>query len=133
MRSLVRGNGRLPLKAFAIALGIWFFSGSSVMADDFGHPDFSEGRFKHNNLGQGTLGWAEYGLYPGCTASVFAGIRGTVTAATHWALAPMADIRSTAAPAIPTSRRHYDGLGQRHLLRITAALTTLVTTDSNYL
>ncbi len=65
MSSLVRGSGRLPLKAFAIALGIWIFSGSSVTADDFGHPDFSEGRFKHNNLGQGTLGWAEYGLYPG--------------------------------------------------------------------
>ena len=65
MLSLVRCDGRFLLKASALALGIWVLSGSSVMADDYGHPDFSEGRFKHNNLDQGTLGWAEYGLYPG--------------------------------------------------------------------
>ena len=35
------------------------------MADDGGHHDHDQGRFKHNNLEEGTLGWAEYGLYPG--------------------------------------------------------------------
>ena len=65
MLSLARGSGRRPLKVFAWALGIWVFSGSSVMADEHGQTDFSEGRFKHDNLGQGTLGWAEYGLYRG--------------------------------------------------------------------
>ena len=33
MLSLVRGSGRLPLKGFALALGISVFFGSSVMAD----------------------------------------------------------------------------------------------------
>lgn len=65
MLSLARGTGRLSLKGFALALGISVFSGSSVMADGFGHPDLAEGRFKRKYLGQGTLGWAEYGLYPG--------------------------------------------------------------------
>jgi hypothetical protein len=65
MFTLVRGGGRLPLKVFALALGTWIFTGSSLMADDVGHTNFSEGRFKHDNLGEGTLGWAEYGLYPG--------------------------------------------------------------------
>jgi hypothetical protein len=65
MLSLVRGSGRPPLKVFALAMGIWVFCGSFAMADDSGHADFAEGRFKHNNLDQGTLGWAEYGLYPG--------------------------------------------------------------------
>ncbi len=65
MLSLVWGSSRLPFQALALALGIWVFSGSSVMADGLGHGDFHEGRFKHGHLGQGTLGWAEYGLYPG--------------------------------------------------------------------
>ena len=65
MLSLARGTGRLSFKGFALALGISVFSGSSVMADGFGHADFAEGRFKHKYLGEGTLGWAEYGLYPG--------------------------------------------------------------------
>ena len=54
-----------PLKGFVLALGISVFSGSSVMADGFGHADIAEGRFKRKYLGEGTLGWAEYGLYPG--------------------------------------------------------------------
>jgi hypothetical protein len=35
------------------------------LADDRDHGDSNEGRFKHSNLENGTLGWAEYGLYPG--------------------------------------------------------------------
>jgi hypothetical protein len=65
MYSLVRGGGRLPLKAVRLALGIWVFSGSIVIGDDHGSAFHLEGRFKHNNLGYGTLGWAEYGVYPG--------------------------------------------------------------------
>src|ERR1700728_2960701 len=65
MFTLVRGGGRLPLKVFTLALGTWIFTGSSLMADDVGHTNLSEGRFKHDNLGEGTLGWAEYGVYPG--------------------------------------------------------------------
>jgi PDZ domain len=65
MLSLVRGDGRLPLTALALALGISIFSGSLAVAGDHGSVVAHEGRFKHNNLGYGTLGWAEYGLYPG--------------------------------------------------------------------
>ena len=66
MLSLVRGGGRLPLNAFAVALGIWIFAGPSVLADVDGHGgDHNEGRFKHGHLGYGTLGWAPYGMYPG--------------------------------------------------------------------
>jgi hypothetical protein len=65
MLSLVRGGGRFPLQALALALGIGASCGSSVRADDTGHGDFHQGRFNHSNLDNGTLGWAEYGLYPG--------------------------------------------------------------------
>ena len=65
MLSLARSSGKLTLSGFVLALGISVFSGSSVMADGGGHADFAEGRFKHKYLGEGTLGWAEYGLYPG--------------------------------------------------------------------
>ena len=65
MLSLARSSGGLPLKGFALALGISVLFGSSVMADGDGHADFAEGRFKPKYLGEGTLGWAEYGLYPG--------------------------------------------------------------------
>jgi PDZ domain len=65
MLSLARGGGRLPLKAFAVALGLLVFAGTSVLADVDGHDDHHEGRFKHGHLGYGTLGWAPYGLYPG--------------------------------------------------------------------
>jgi PDZ domain len=61
----VRGGGTLPLRALALALGIGAFAGTSVKADDGTLGDFHEGRFKHNHLSEGTLGWAEYGLYPG--------------------------------------------------------------------
>jgi membrane-associated protease RseP (regulator of RpoE activity) len=65
MLSLARGGGRLPLKAFAVALGLLVFTRPPVLADVDGHGDHNEGRFKHGHLGYGTLGWAEYGLYPG--------------------------------------------------------------------
>jgi hypothetical protein len=65
MLSLARGGGRLPLKALTLALGISVFAGSLAVADDHGSVVDHEGRFKHNNLGSGTLGWAEYGPYPG--------------------------------------------------------------------
>ena len=65
MLSIARSSGRLPLKGVALALGISVLFGSSVMADGDGHADFAEGRFKPKYLGEGTLGWAEYGLYPG--------------------------------------------------------------------
>ena len=65
MLSLARGGGRLPLKAFAVALGLSVLAGTSVLADVDGHGDHHEGRFKHGHLGYGTLGWAPYGLYPG--------------------------------------------------------------------
>jgi hypothetical protein len=65
MLSLVRYGVRFPLQALALAMGIGAFAGSSVLADDGGHADFNEGRFKHSNLDNGTLGWAEYGVYPG--------------------------------------------------------------------
>jgi hypothetical protein len=51
MTSLVRGGGRLPFKALALALGVWVFSGSTAMAQ--GGP------------GYGTLGYGGPGLYPG--------------------------------------------------------------------
>ena len=65
MLSLARGGGRLPLKAFAVTLGLLVLAGSSVLADVDGHGNHNEGRFKHGHLGYGTLGWAPYGLYPG--------------------------------------------------------------------
>jgi hypothetical protein len=65
MLSLVPGGGRLLLKALTLALGILVFSGSLVVADDHGSVVDHEGRFKHNNLGYGALGWAEDGLYSG--------------------------------------------------------------------
>jgi hypothetical protein len=65
MLSLLRGGDRLPSKALTWALGISVFAGSLAVADDHGSAVDHEGRFKHNNLGYGTLGWAEYGLYPG--------------------------------------------------------------------
>jgi hypothetical protein len=65
MYSLMRGGNRLPLKAVSLALGIWVFSHSPVIGDDHGSPFDLGVRFKHNNLGSGTLGWAEYGVYPG--------------------------------------------------------------------
>jgi hypothetical protein len=65
MLLLMRGGGRLPLKAVSLALGIWLFSGSLAVGDDHGSVFDHDGRFKHSNLGYGTLGWAEYGLYPG--------------------------------------------------------------------
>ena len=65
MLSIARSSGGLPVKGFALALGISVLLGASVMADGDGHADFAEGRFKPKYLGEGTLGWAEYGLYPG--------------------------------------------------------------------
>ena len=66
MLSLVRGGGRLLVEGIYLALGIsvaspvhWPLPTITVQLVDH------EGRFKHYNLGEGTLGWAEYGLYPG--------------------------------------------------------------------
>ncbi len=65
MLSLVRCGRTFPFQALALALGIGAFASSSGLADDNGHGDFDDGRFKHSNLDNGTLGWAEFGLYPG--------------------------------------------------------------------
>jgi hypothetical protein len=65
MLSLVRSGSRLPWKAMTLAMAISVFSSPLAVADDHGSVIDHEGRFKHNNLGYGTLGWAEYGLYPG--------------------------------------------------------------------
>lgn len=66
MLPMVRGGGRLTRKALAIWVGLLvYLSPSVVFAGDDGHGDLHEGRFKHGHLGYGTLGWAEYGVYPG--------------------------------------------------------------------
>ena len=65
MTSRVRGSGALPLRALVFALGLGALAGTTVRADGHDHHSWDQGRFKHNNLGYGTLGWAEYGLYPG--------------------------------------------------------------------
>ena len=65
MLSLMRGGGRLPLRGFAVALGLCLFAEPWVLAGVDGHGDHGEGRFKHGHLGSGTLGWEPYGLYPG--------------------------------------------------------------------
>ena len=127
MLSLARSSGRLPLRGFALALGISVFFGSSVMADGGGHADFAEGRFKQRYLGEGTLGWAEYGLYPGLYGFSLRWHPGYGYGRYASALAPTADIRSTAALAIPTRGRNSGDLGPRPLLPITAAPTILAT------
>jgi hypothetical protein len=63
MISLVRGGGRLPLKALALALGIWAFSTPSAKADG-GGGEF-DGMGHTGGSGYGTLGFGGYGLYPG--------------------------------------------------------------------
>jgi hypothetical protein len=65
MTVLLRASLGLPLRAFALAFGLGAAFGAYAMADDGDHHDHDQGRFKHNNLESGTLGWAEYGLYPG--------------------------------------------------------------------
>jgi PDZ domain len=65
MHSLVRGSGRLLPKAFALALGLCVFAVPSAIADADGYGNHLEGRFIAGFLGEGTLGWEPYGLYPG--------------------------------------------------------------------
>ena len=63
MNSLVRGGGRLPWKALALALGIGVFGGGQAALHG-GEPDGTD-HHGHGSQGAGTLGWAPYGLYPG--------------------------------------------------------------------
>ncbi len=63
MNSLVRGDGRFPAKALAMAMGIWVLSGSSARSDDVALADPSLP--VHDGAGSGTLGWAPFGYYPG--------------------------------------------------------------------
>ncbi len=63
MNSLVRGDGRFPVKALAMAMGIWVLSGSSGRSDDVAPAD--PGPPVHDGAGFGTLGWAPFGYYPG--------------------------------------------------------------------
>jgi membrane-associated protease RseP (regulator of RpoE activity) len=65
MRSMVRGGGRLLPRVFAVALGFLVFVVPTAVADADGYGDHLEGRFHPGHLGEGTLGWAPYGLYPG--------------------------------------------------------------------
>jgi hypothetical protein len=65
MLSIVRGGGRLPVTAFAMALGLCLWAGPCVLAGVDGQGDHAEGRFRHGHLGYGTLGWEPYGSYSG--------------------------------------------------------------------
>jgi hypothetical protein len=65
MTVLLRASRGLCLRVFALACGLGAAVGVCVMADDGDSHDHNQGRFAHNNLDSGTLGWAEYGLYPG--------------------------------------------------------------------
>jgi hypothetical protein len=58
MIPLVQCGGRLPLRAFALALGTWVFSSSSAMADDGGFAGMCQGQ--KDNQGHGAPG-----LHPG--------------------------------------------------------------------
>jgi len=63
MIALVRSGGRFPLKALALALGVWVFSGSSATSDDGGWDD--PGQHGHGGSSFGTLGWGPDGYFPG--------------------------------------------------------------------
>ena len=65
MHSLVRGSGRLLPRVFAVVLGLLIFTVPTARAGVEGYGDHLEGRFHPGHLGEGTLGWAPYGLYPG--------------------------------------------------------------------
>jgi hypothetical protein len=69
MISLVRGGGRLPVMALALALGIWVFSGSSAMADGGpglypGFQGFGLGYHPGYGYGGAALGVGAFGGYP---------------------------------------------------------------------
>ena len=69
MISLVRGGGRLPVMALALALGIWVFSGPSAMADGGpglypGFQGFGLGYHPGYGYGGDALGVGAFGGYP---------------------------------------------------------------------
>jgi hypothetical protein len=71
----IRGSGRLPLKAFALLLGVSVLSSSSAMADDDGSVVTNQVRndprgdtglhLLHCPTSFGTLGYGPPGLHPG--------------------------------------------------------------------
>ena len=74
MNLMMKSNGRLPLNALALALGIWVFSGPAAVADGDGFAGTGQvpkdgkrglGRHGHRATSYGTLGYGGPGLYPG--------------------------------------------------------------------
>ena len=119
MLSLVRCGRTFPLQALALALGIGAFAASSALADDSDRGDLNDGRFKHSNLENGTLGWAEYGLYPGLygfSLRWHLGYGYGLYALGVWR--QWCDTRFMVAQATRMSRRISDGSGQRHHMPI---------------
>ncbi len=69
MISQVRGNGRLPLKVFTLAMGIWVFSGPATVNGDGEYSGKCQlcGKVHHGapGPGYGTVGYGPPGVYPG--------------------------------------------------------------------
>ncbi|MFI5455054.1 MAG: PDZ domain-containing protein [Isosphaerales bacterium] len=74
MVSHIWGGGTPPLRAFALAFGVWVLFDSSVAADDYGvvvteqgpkDQKARKGDQVHGDSSYGTLGYGAPGLYPG--------------------------------------------------------------------
>ena len=68
MSLLVRSTGDSSVCRLLLAVGTILFAAARLSAGEHEekvHYGYHVGRFSHKTLESGTLGWAEYGLYPG--------------------------------------------------------------------